>query len=559
MDGLFKPPDPLVLDGNISENWRKFEQRFDLFLVAADLDKKAEGKKVAVFLNVIGEDALELYNTFTFTEEEKKEKTLTLIKQKFTEYCSPKKNVIFERFKFNSIVQAEGQTFDNFLTDLRKAVQTTEYSDPDDMIRDRIVMGIKNKIVQERLLREADITLQKTIDFCRASEVSKNQSKVLQQEVDVSTVKQATLKCKYCGYKHAPKKCPAFKKTCAKCQGKNHFASVCTREKATNETKKYTKKRKDVHEVSGTEDHQLCGSEESGESECEFYVSAIKREAHKESMWFKKVEICGKSINFKLDTGAEVSVLPVNILETLPKCRIEKSNVSLVSYGSTKFKITPVGEAELKCKVNKYVCNIKFVIVDTRDQMPLLGLQDCIRLHLIKRVDELQASFKSSEDVVNRFPSVFQGLGTFPNKHHITLNENVSPTVAPIRRVPQILHNRLKLKLEELEKSNSIRKVEHPTEWLQPLVIVEKPNGDLRLCLDPKQLNCAIKREHFLIPSMEEISAKLSGKKFFTVLDMKDGYWQLLVYVPRQKYSSEKITNSLVISKALVYILTTSL
>jgi len=60
-----------------------------------------------VFLDLVGDDGLELHNSFTYTEEEKK--SLDAILKKFGDYCSPTANVIFERFKFNSVVQKEGQ------------------------------------------------------------------------------------------------------------------------------------------------------------------------------------------------------------------------------------------------------------------------------------------------------------------------------------------------------------------------------------------------------------------------------------------------------------------
>lgn len=165
---------------------------------------------------------------------------------KFEGYCSPQANPIFERFKFHSVTQKEGQSFDIFLTELRKAVKTTGYKDQDDMIRDRIVMGIMDKSTQERLLRESQLTLTKAIELCRATEVSKSQSQVLQHEVHVNTLKSRNktnsssagssrfestssdcLMCKFCGYKHGKgANCPAFGKTCAKCQGRNHFAKV---------------------------------------------------------------------------------------------------------------------------------------------------------------------------------------------------------------------------------------------------------------------------------------------------------------------------------------------
>ena len=67
-------------------------------------------------------------------------------------------------------------------------------------------------------------------------------------------------------------------------------------------------------------------------------------------------------------------------------------------------------------------------------------------------------------------------------------------------------------------------KVDQPTDWVNNLVVVEKRNGSLRLCLDPKDLNKAIKQEHHKIPAIQEISSELTGK---STLDLKDGYWQI--------------------------------
>jgi len=72
-----------------------------------------------------------------------------------------------------------------------------------------------------------------------------------------------------------------------------------------------------------------------------------------------------------------------------------------------------------------------------------------------------------------------------------------------------------------------LKKVDHPTDWVSNLVVVEKKDGSLRLCLDPKNLNRAIKREHYTIPTMQEIAAEFAGKSVFSTLDLRDGYWQI--------------------------------
>ncbi|XP_046850289.1 uncharacterized protein K02A2.6-like [Xenia sp. Carnegie-2017] len=84
---------------------------------------------------------------------------------------------------------------------------------------------------------------------------------------------------------------------------------------------------------------------------------------------------------------------------------------------------------------------------------------------------------------------------------------------------------RLKSTLENLTEIGIISKVDRATDWVNSLVIVEKRNGMLRLCLDPKHLNQAIKREYYNPPSAEEISNKLNGTELFTVIDMTSCYW----------------------------------
>ncbi|XP_044749764.1 uncharacterized protein LOC123310362 [Coccinella septempunctata] len=273
MESMFRPPKPLSLDGNVAENWKLFEQKFDNFLTVTELSKKDEETKVAVFLNLIGDDGLELFNTFDLTNNQKK--SLQCVKQRFEAHCSPKKNVIFERFVFNSITQKEGQLFDSFLTELRKAVKSTGYKDKDDMVRDRIVMGIFSKDTQEKLLRVSDLTLEMTINHCRAYEVSKTQSKALQSEVSVNELrrknkygkKESNFTCKYCGTNHMKGKCPAYGKKCKKCQRLHHFATVC-QSKGNKEAR--DDKKKNVHEVAQEE-----GSESEGD---QFFVSAVSKQ-----------------------------------------------------------------------------------------------------------------------------------------------------------------------------------------------------------------------------------------------------------------------------------------
>lgn len=98
MVGL-KPPSGLELQhGNLSENWRRFRQWFELYLAATGGASKTAKVQSSLFLHIAGEDAVEVYNTFTFAEDNKHK--LNKIMEKFDEYCHPKKNITYERYRF---------------------------------------------------------------------------------------------------------------------------------------------------------------------------------------------------------------------------------------------------------------------------------------------------------------------------------------------------------------------------------------------------------------------------------------------------------------------------
>ena len=128
------------------------------------------------------------------------------------------------------------------------------------------------------------------------------------------------------------------------------------------------------------------------------------------------------------------------------------------------------------------------------------------------------------EIIVQMYPTLFKELGIMELEHHIKLNVDTTPVVHPPRKIPMGLRDQLKKELDSMEDTGVIKKVDEPTEWVNSLVVGEKPNGDLRICLDPRDLNKAIKREYYQLPTFEEISSRLSGAKGYTKLDANKGY-----------------------------------
>ena len=126
------------------------------------------------------------------------------------------------------------------------------------------------------------------------------------------------------------------------------------------------------------------------------------------------------------------------------------------------------------------------------------------------------------------------GVGLLKGTYHIRLDTSVDPVQHAPRRVPVPLRECLKETLDTLVQEDILAQVEQPTPWISSMVIVPKKDGSLRICLDPKDLNKAILREHYPLPTIEDIVTRLHGAKVFTILDVSKGFW----HVPLDEPSS---------------------
>ena len=123
----------------------------------------------------------------------------------------------------------------------------------------------------------------------------------------------------------------------------------------------------------------------------------------------------------------------------------------------------------------------------------------------------------------------FKGTGKLKDfQLGIPIDESVKPIIQPVRRVPFHLRDKLGKKLDELEKSDIIEKVNEPSQWVSPVVVVPRgQESDIRLCVDMRQANKAIIRERFPIPTVDEVLQDLNESKVFSRIDIKIGYHQI--------------------------------
>lgn len=139
---LYNKPEPLSLTGNIRDNWNRFKSEFEDLLVANEWDQKAGKIKAAKLRNFIGPEGRQRIKALGLDKSEDYDEML----KKLNEWAEPQKNIAVERLKFNSRQQTESESFDDYISDLKRLIATCEYDVlRDDMLRDKIMMGVADR------------------------------------------------------------------------------------------------------------------------------------------------------------------------------------------------------------------------------------------------------------------------------------------------------------------------------------------------------------------------------------------------------------------------------
>lgn len=148
-----RAPEPFSFEGNnVANSWKFWKQKFELFLIASGKSNKEDKIKIAVLLNTLGDQGIQIYNTFEY-ENEEDEKKYSIVLEKFDVYCSPLKNLVYEHFKFFKRDQLPHEGIDQFVTALKQLAVTCEFKERDVLILDRLVLGVRDLKIQEKLLQ----------------------------------------------------------------------------------------------------------------------------------------------------------------------------------------------------------------------------------------------------------------------------------------------------------------------------------------------------------------------------------------------------------------------
>ncbi|XP_077553537.1 uncharacterized protein LOC144168417 [Haemaphysalis longicornis] len=408
-----RPPPPFDFDNPGS--WTTWLLQYEDYTFATGHYTAPPEVQVRSMLYCMGPQARVVLATTPLGDSELKD--VAAVKKAFTDHFIHPPNELYETARFHRRAQEPGETADAFYTALRSMVKRCNYASPEveeRLVRDRFVVGLLDRNLSDKLCRSPKLTLQEGLTHVRQHEDAENERRARDSAdssplaVDAAArVRNAKGKpgspdrpnqrgCFFCGRSsHERADCPARQATCNFCSKKGHFETVCMKNRRCNS--KRTR---------------------SSASSVELHAVAENRPNAK----FIEVLVNGSPLSFKVDSGAEVSVVPSSFSGVPPKLQVP--------------------EGELKGP----------------------GSQE-----------------SSGELLLD--PGLFEGLGTLPDAYTIRLKPGATPfSLSAPRRLPLPLHEPIKKKLDKMESEGVIRRVDAPTEWCAGLVAVPKGDGDCRIC-----------------------------------------------------------------------------
>ena len=552
--------------------WKAWLVEFENLLLALNIaDKK---RQRALMFYYAGKDIHDIYRTL-ITDEEANE-DFGNAKKRITDYLEPKVNKTYEIYHFrcmkqghpdNTLVKAD-ESIDAFVTRLRKKASRCDFQDSDTEVRYQIIFGCASKKLRKEALKKDNMTLDEVIDLGRMHEVVEKQARSMEdteKTEEVNAIRSSgkysqrrrmkdalddekgraggsgERKCYSCGggfpHNGGRKSCPALGKKCHKCGMLNHLATVC-RGKAVRQLKC---KRKDA-DLGSSEDEYVYESrdrDDASSSGSDLYVKAVERR-DKAGCSKAQVQLNVENVPIRvdIDTGASCNLMDEHDFEKIKALvKLKKTKAKIYPYNSAN-PLAIKGQFSGIVETKRRLMSVKFYVVSGKKRLgTILGLQaseDLGVVKLIKKIDGKKDDRKIDCDnpgvtkMVRGYDEIFKGIGKMKGvKVKLDIDHSVEPKAQKHRRIPFHLREKVDAELERLAKAGVIEKVDEATGWVSPIVVENKPNGEVRVCVDMTEPNKAIRRVHHVIPTVDDLKYKINGAKVFSKIDLRKGYHQL--------------------------------
>jgi hypothetical protein len=569
-----KVDNPKPLDFlNASTQWSEWLKRYRRFRNITGLAEQSDTVQVDTLLFIMGPESEDVYAQLVFVQDE--DRTYDRVVAAFTGYFQPRRNVLNYRIQFYHRKQSSDESAEEYIRCIHNLAVKCRFNDgltQADMVKDRLLSGMVDILLSSELQLNEDVTLDAVTFKMRAKETIVNQMKAESTVAAVRTtqvpgartggakrqsIDKTIRNCKYCGGSHQPRACPAFGKKCNKCFKQNHFERVCSLNKPQQAAEVTVEQANEQNYVSeyyiGAQEFQADAI--SADSEIVyldgFSVESCLNVSNIQNEWLLDFDVNGRIMNAKIDTGAQTNVISSAELKRVsPNSVIKPSRSRLTAYSGLVLPVLGVSEVEVAFKGQRHTLAFH-VLGEGRTAHTLIGLPSIKRLGIlnVSVVGYVCAGVdvKGKCSMTDEFTDVFTGFGKLKTTHSITLKPDAVPYACAPRSVPHALREKLRKELDRLLSLDIITECTEPSEWVNQIVPVLKPDGSLRICLDPQQLNSVTIRERYTLPTISDIYARLSGSTMYTTLDAQSGFHQ----IPIDERSS-KLTTFLTDRKSVV-------
>ena len=491
------------------DEWDHYVERLSFYFTANKITDK--GQQRAVLLSVCGAKTYKIIrNLLAPTKPDEVE--YKDIVDKVKDHLNPKPSCIVQRFRFNCRSRSDGETIGAFIAELRRLTEDCEFGEAlHDMLRDRLVCGVKNARIQKRLLQETNLKFEDALKIARAMETADKNSAEMYRPLPVfeqsqnDAVHQTSSgdgevkpKCFRCLGTHSPSNCRFKTAECWKCKKVGHVARACKSQKATGKT----------HQVSAeaAEQAETTEGKDSPESEVLYSVHVVGQQHNKEPL-IATVTINHKQLRMEIDTGASVSLISEQTFQTLWTKKhapgLRRPEVQLRTYSGERLRV--LGELDVKVRYGNQVAVLPLIVV--RGEGPsLLGRNWMMTLRLhwenlfrTEQPHNVQEERKAYLDVLARYPGLFrEELGLLKGTAaSLELKPDAKPRFYKSRPIPYAYKETVETEMKRLQKEGTIEPVTF-SEWAAPIVPVMKQNGSVRICGDYRlTINQAIKRDSY--------------------------------------------------------------
>lgn len=534
------------------EDWVSYTQRLDYYFVANDVT--TDRKKRAILLAESGPAVFQLIKSLAEDEGTLAAMSYEDLVKLVKEHTQPKPSVIVERYKFNSRIQSKDESIAAYVAALRHLARHCDYGDSlKDMLRDRIVCGIREEGVRKCLLTKKDLKYEKALEIATGMESAEKGSadmkKVGTGEGNVHYTaggkpkyKKSPAqppkpggqsKCFRClGVNHSPSECWMKDSKCHQCQKIGHISRACKANPKQGHKK--PSKPKNTHFVGGEQE----GSDQEEDDEA-YALYSIKDEA--QAPLQVQVRVNNIPVSMEFDTGATYSLISEATYEEIAAKGgagpLQKSTKKLKTY--TGQAVPLLGTFMAEVQYGEKTRSLSILVVKG-DRPNLLG-RDWLKAFEVDCGDINQLVVPPELDhILAKHSSVFDGkLGALKGvKVTLPVRPGVPPKFIKARTVPYSMREGVEEALTKLEESGIISPVKH-SKWASPIVPVVKQDGSIRICGDFKAtVNQAMDVDPYPLPTVEEIYARLAGGKHFTKLDLSQAYLQ----IPLDEESKEYVT-----------------